>query len=123
MVPISFTTVAALQVLCEASAALLKKHGVKLPPAPDVGCFRSATGAQRRGCPALWVVLVGKRVQQGIPQKNLMLELKTWGIDSNSLKGGNWVVNPMLGNTGTVSPGASGPYWVAQILVWVAISM
>eukprot|EP00438_Fugacium_kawagutii_P030583 Skav225436 [mRNA] locus=scaffold1668:25258:32540:- [translate_table: standard] len=34
------------KVLCEASAALLKKHGVKLPPAPDVGCFRSATGAQ-----------------------------------------------------------------------------
>ena len=33
------------QVLCEASAALVQKHGVKLPPAPDVGCFRNAAGA------------------------------------------------------------------------------
>lgn len=32
------------KVLCEASAALVQKYGVKLPPAPDVGCFRNAAG-------------------------------------------------------------------------------
>ena len=35
------------QVLCEASAALVKKQGIKLPPAPDMGCFRNAAGGVR----------------------------------------------------------------------------
>ena len=32
------------QVLCEASATLVKKRGIKLPPTPDVGCYRNAAG-------------------------------------------------------------------------------
>ena len=31
-------------MLCEASATLVKKRGIKLPPAPDVGCYRNAAG-------------------------------------------------------------------------------
>ena len=31
-------------MLCEASAALVKKRGIKLPPGPDVGCYKNAAG-------------------------------------------------------------------------------
>eukprot|EP00913_Durusdinium_trenchii_P010434 g9781.t2 len=33
-----------LQALCEASARLLQQRGVKLPPAPDVGCYQNVQG-------------------------------------------------------------------------------
>jgi len=34
------------KVLCEASAALVKKRGIKLPPGPDVGCYKNAAGKE-----------------------------------------------------------------------------
>ena len=39
-----FLLIRSTQVLCEASAALVKKRGIKLPPGPDVGCYQNAAG-------------------------------------------------------------------------------